>query len=262
MRWMAAFFLFFVLSYDLSWAQGCDHVDMDWLSRQAPLSEDAKIVYKKVQGELCEVVVALDGNLVPLYAGKDFLLVGKLFKDKKFVTGETMGGLEDLARDEREKADGKEALEKEKRKRFFQKNLEVLEDLVLFSFKPGRADRVLYLVTDPDCSHCKKLMSNLEILAMENHLEIKVVVFPVLGPESRSMAVQAICENVSHETYGQIQFVPDTPGCRRADLLLKKTMSFFSNAGLSFVPVVISGDGSWVVEGNDLTQVKDHLNIP
>jgi len=261
MRWILVFFMLLVLSFDVSAASVCTHVDMDWLSQQAPLPGEARIVYKKDQGALCEVVLSLDGNLVPLYAGKEFLLVGKLFRDKKFITGETLNALEDLARSERIKANGKKALEKEKRKAYFKKNLKVLEDLTLFSFKPARADKFLYLVTDPNCSYCKKLMPDLEILAMENHLEIKVILFPVLGPKSRDMAVQAICDKYSYEEYGQIQYQPELPGCSRADLLLEKTMPFFSGAGLSFVPVVISGDGTWVVEGNDIVQVKQHLGL-
>ncbi len=260
MRWIFVFFMLLVLSPDVFAASVCTHVDMDWLSQQAPLPRQAKIVYKKDQGEVCEVVLALDGKLVPIYAGNDFLLVGKLFRDKKFITGETLDALGDVARRERIKANEKKALEKEKRKAYFKKNIKVLEDLTLFSFKPDGADKFLYVVTDPNCSYCKKLMPDLEILAMENSLEIKVILFPVLGSKSRDMAVQAICEKYSYEEYGQIQYKPAS-GCSQAEVLLEKTMPFFSEIGLSFVPVVISGDGTWVVEGNDIVRVKQHLGL-
>jgi len=58
-----------------------------------------------------------------------------------------------------------------------------------------------------------------------------------------------------------MQFQLDTPSCSQADILLEKTMPFFSRVALSFVPVVISGDGTWVVEGNDISQVKQNLGI-
>ncbi len=261
MRWLWVFFLVFVLGSDVIAAPACTHVDMDWLSLQAPLPGNANIVYKKDLGGLCEIVLSLDGELVPLYAGEDFLLVGKLFKNKKFITRETLDALKDVAEEERSKADVKKALDKEKRKMFFKKNLSILEDLTLFSFNPGKADTFLYVVTDPNCTYCKKLMPDLEILAMENHLQIKVVLFPVLGQKSRDMAVQAICEAYSYEDYGHIQFHPDKSGCDQADLYLEKAMPFFSRADLSFVPVVVSGDGDWVVEGNNIAQVKAHLGI-
>ncbi len=260
MKWMLMFFLLLGLCPGVSAEPVCTHIDIDWLAKQAPLPEDARIVHKKDQGDLCEVVLSLEGDLVPVYAGKDFLLVGKLFKNQKFITGETLDSLSEVAREERLKADEKEALGKEKRKAFLQKNIKVLADLTLFSFKPGKADRFLYVITDPNCSYCKKLMPDLEILAMENHIEIRVILYPVLGPESREMAVQAICEKLSYEAYGQMQFVPGSK-CSQADLLLEKTMPFLSDAGFSFVPVVISGDGAWVVEGSDIAQVKQHLGI-
>jgi thiol:disulfide interchange protein DsbC len=149
----------------------------------------------------------------------------------------------------------------EKRKAFFQQNIRELDDLTLFSFNPGKCNKILYVVTDPNCPYCKQLMPDLEILAMENQLEIKVILFPVLGSKSRDMAIQAICGEYSYQEYRQIQLQPDTSGCRQADILLEKTMPFFSKTALSFVPVVISGDGTWVVEGNDISQVKQHLGI-
>jgi len=261
MRWTLVFFVLLVLSPAVSAESVCNHVDMEWLSQQAPMSQKAKIVYKKDQGELCEVVLALNGSLGSLYAGKDFLLIGNLFKDKKSITRETLDALADIAQKERIKAYEKEELKREKRKAFFQQNIRELDDLTLFSFKPGKHDKVLYVVTDPNCPHCKQLMPDLEILAMENQIEIKVILFPVLGSKSRDLAIQAICGEYSYQEYRQIQFQPDKPGCRQADILLEKTMPFFSRAALSFVPVVISGDGTWVVEGNDISQVKQHLGI-
>jgi len=197
MRWTLVFFVLLVLSSVVSAESVCTHVNMEWLSQQAPMSQEAKIVYKKDQGELCEVVLALNGSLVSLYAGKDFLLVGNLFKDKKSITRETLDTLADIARKERIKADEKEELKTEKRKVFFKQNIRELGDLTLFSFKPGKHDKVLYVVTDPNCPHCNMLMPDLEILAMENQIKIKVILFPVLGSKSRDMAIQAICGEYS-----------------------------------------------------------------
>ena len=145
MRGSLVFFVLLVLSSAVSAEPVCNHVDMEWLSQQAPMSQKAKIVYKKDQGELCEVVLALNGSLVSLYAGKDFLLVGNLFKDKKSITRETLNALADIARKERIKADEKEELKTEQRKVFFQQNIRELDDLTLFSFKPGNPDKILYV---------------------------------------------------------------------------------------------------------------------
>ena len=124
MRWSLVFFLLVVLGADVFAAPGCIHIDMEWLSQQAPLPGNARIVYKKDLGSVCEVVLVMDGDLVPFYAGEDFLLAGQLFKNKKFITQETLNSLEDVAKKERSKADEKNALEKENRKAFFKKKSE------------------------------------------------------------------------------------------------------------------------------------------
>jgi hypothetical protein len=186
-RWLLVFFgLLVLVGSDAVALPACTHVDMGWLSLQAPLPGNAKIVYKKDLGGLCEIVLSLDGKLVPLYAGEDFLLVGKLFKNKTLITRETLASLEEVAEKERIKANEIKALEKEKRK---------------------------------------------------------------------------ICESYSYQDYGHIQLQEGTLGCRQADRYLEKVMPFFSRAGLAFVPVVVSGDGTWVVEGNDIAQVKSYLGI-
>ena len=97
MKWMLMFFLLLGLCPGVSAEPVCTHIDIDWLAKQAPLPEDARIVHKKDQGDLCEVVLSLEGDLVPVYAGKDFLLVGKLFKNQKFITGETLDSLSEVA---------------------------------------------------------------------------------------------------------------------------------------------------------------------
>ncbi len=82
----------------------CSHVDLAWVASHAPLSSDAKIVFKQEQGDLCEVVISIDGRLTPVYAGKDFIVAGRMFKSQKAVTLETMDSLSDVAEQERLKA--------------------------------------------------------------------------------------------------------------------------------------------------------------
>ncbi len=64
----------------------CDHVDMSWLQTQVSVPKDAKLVYKKEQGALCEAVISFDGGLAPLYAGKDFIVAGQLYKKGVSIT--------------------------------------------------------------------------------------------------------------------------------------------------------------------------------
>ncbi|MCG8549536.1 MAG: hypothetical protein MI799_03940, partial [Desulfobacterales bacterium] len=140
----------------------CGHVNMSWLQTQVPVPKDARLVYKKEQGALCEAVLSFDGGLAPLYAGKDFIVAGQLYKKGVSITRKTMAGLSDLADAERKKAKEKETKAVEMRQAFFKTHASDLADLVSLRFAPGGAsDKFMYVISDPACSHCKDLLDNL-----------------------------------------------------------------------------------------------------
>ncbi|MCG8636409.1 MAG: thioredoxin fold domain-containing protein [Desulfobacterales bacterium] len=239
----------------------CTHVTLEWISSQVPLSPDAKIVLQRDQGDFCEVVLAIDGNLAPVYAGRDSLVAGRLFKQGIPVTRQTIDSLSDVAEQERKKAEEKEALAVEKRKVFFKTRIDELAPLVSMSFQPGQPKDFLYVITDPDCSHCKALKPELEEVAFEAGLALKLIIYPVLGTKSRDMAFQALCNGYSYEAYKEMALTGEATACEKADDLIGKTEALLRPAGISFVPLVVASDGSWVVEGNDICQVRTHLGL-
>ena len=239
----------------------CSHVDLAWLSEQVSLSPEAKIVFKQEQGDLCEVVVAIDGSLAPVYAGKDYIVAGRMYRKKQAVTQETMTGLSDIAERERTDAKEKEALAVEKRKLFFKANSSALAPLVSMTFGPGNPKGFVYVITDPNCSHCKKLLPLMEEVAFEAKLTLKVILYPVLGDKSRDMASHALCNNFTYDRYTEMTGKETLVVCERATELLGKTKAFFDSADISFVPLVVAGDGSWVVEGSDINDVRGHLGL-
>lgn len=239
----------------------CSHVDLDWISSHISLPNDARILQMTERGELCEVVLAINGGLAPIYAGKDFILAGRLFKNGISLTRETLNAMSDVAEKEREKLAVKKALEKENRATFFKKNIKALDELVALSYNPGQARDFFYVVTDPNCSHCKDLLPKLELAAQESGMGIKVIIYPLLGDSSLDLAVQAICNNYSYEAYLNIKRVEPIPSCERAENLVMKTMDFFRSANLFFVPLVVAGDGSWVAESSHNTVVRAFLGL-
>ena len=64
----------------------CDHVTLAWLQTQVPVPKDAKVVFRKEQGGLCEAVLSIEGGLAPVYAGKDFIVAGQLYKNGVSIT--------------------------------------------------------------------------------------------------------------------------------------------------------------------------------
>ena len=240
----------------------CGHVNMSWLQTQVPVPKDARLVYKKEQGALCEAVLSFDGGLAPLYAGKDFIVAGQLYKKGVSITRKTMAGLSDLADAERKKAKEKETKAVEMRQAFFKTHASDLADLVSLRFAPGGAsDKFMYVISDPACSHCKDLLDNLEDVAAETGFALKLVIYPVLGEKSKTMTAHVICKRLGYGAYKTLK--PDDPmqGCKKADQLISKTFDLLKKADLSFVPLVVAQDGSWVVEGNDICSVREHLGL-
>ena len=239
----------------------CSHVDLAWLSEQVRLPKEAKIVLKQEQGNLCEVVVALNGNLAPLYAGKDFILTGQMYRKKQSLTRETMAGLKKVAEQEKRAAEEKAALAVEKRKTFFKTNHASLEPLVAMTFDPGNARCAVYVVTDPNCHHCKELLPRMEKVALEAGVILNVIINPVLGEKSRDMAAHVLCNNLTYDQYRKMTGKEPGVVCERSEALLPKTRALFASAGISFVPLVVAGDGSWVVEGSDINAVRAYLGL-
>ncbi len=255
-------FLIFFMTAQVLAGDVCSHVTLEWISSQVPLSPGSKIVLKQDQGDFCEVVLAIDGNLASVYAGKDSLVAGRLFKQRIPVTKQTMDSLSDVAEIERNNEEEKEALAVEKRKVFFKTNIDALAPLVSMSFQPGQPKDFLYVITDPNCSHCKELSPKLEEVAFEAKLSLKMIIYPVLGPKSRDMALQALCGDYSYEAYKEMELSGAVTACEKADELIGKTEDLLRSGGISFVPLVVASDGSWVVEGNDICQVRTHLGLP
>ncbi|MCG8552883.1 MAG: hypothetical protein MI799_20955, partial [Desulfobacterales bacterium] len=83
----------------------------------------------------------------------------------------------------------------------------------------------------------------------------------VLGEKSKTMTAHVICKRLGYGAYKTLK--PDDPmqGCKKADQLISKTFDLLKKADLSFVPLVVAQDGSWVVEGNDICSVREHLGL-
>nr|WP_320193104.1 hypothetical protein [uncultured Desulfobacter sp.] len=242
----------------------CDHVDLAWLQSQVTIPKDAKLVYKKEQGVLCEAVLSFEGGLAPIYAGKDFIVAGQLYKKGVSITRKTMAGLSDVADAERKKAKEKEKKAVEMRKVFFKTHAADLADLVSLNFAPGgTSDKFIYVISDPACSHCKALLDSLEEVAAEIGLALKLVIYPVLGEKSKTMTAHVICKHLGYGAYKTLETDADADvqDCEKADQRINKTFDLLKKADISFVPLVVAHDGSWVVEGNDICSVREHLGL-
>ena len=256
---------FFILSGGVSSGRAesvCDHVTLAWLHTQVAVPQDAALVFKKEQGVLCEAVLSIKGSLAPVYAGKNFIVAGQMYKNGASVTRMTMSNLSDVADAERKKAKEKEAKAVEMRKAFFKIHAPELAGLVSLSFAPGGlADKFIYVISDPACSHCKALLDGLEEVAAETDLALKLIIYPVLGENSKAMTAHVICKHLGYGAYKTMKKIGAAKGCEKANQRIDKTFDLLKKADISFVPLVVAQDGSWVVEGNDICSVREHLGL-
>ncbi|WP_287126790.1 hypothetical protein [Desulfobacter sp.] len=265
-RRLAVFMLgFFIFSAGVSSGHAesvCEHVTLAWLQTQVSIPKDAELVFKKEQGVLCEAVLSINGGLAPVYAGKDFIVAGQMYKNGVSITRMTMSSLSEVADAERKKAKEKEAKDVEMRKSFFKLHAAELADLVSLSFAPGGvSDKFIYVISDPACSHCKALLDGLEEVAAEADLALKLVIYPVLGENSKAMTADVICEHLGYGAYKTMKKTGPAKGCDKANQRINKTFDLLNKADISFVPLVVAHDGSWVVEGNDICSVREHLGL-
>ncbi|WP_022667739.1 thioredoxin fold domain-containing protein [Desulfospira joergensenii] len=239
----------------------CSWVDLAWISSQAPLTPDAEIVFKKDRGGICEVVLAMEGRLVPVYAGKDFIVAGQMLRQQKDLTRDTLTSLSHVANRVRQEAEEKKALAAEERKTFLKNNIDTLSSLVSISLQPAGSTGAIYVITDPNCAHCKALLPELETAVFEADLALKVIFHPLLGPESEKIVAHTICSGYSYGDYRAMTGQEDLISCEKARDRIQKTRALFQSAGIGFVPMVVAQDGSWVVEGSNITEVRIRLGL-
>jgi len=75
-----ALLLGFLLSYE-AFAGVCNEVNEELLQKHAPIPPYKVVSKREVKG-LCELILNINGDLVPVYATKDFILAGEMFSNR------------------------------------------------------------------------------------------------------------------------------------------------------------------------------------
>ncbi len=244
----------------------CDDISIDSLSKHLTLPKSAQIIQKNDRGNVCEVILRTSEALAPIYAGKDFVLLGKLFQNGESITKNTMKILQEMAQKEKEELLRQKQIQEKYRKSFLQKNAETLESLVSLTLTPQKSvTDTVYLITDPACSHCKKALQELHNLLVNDGIMVKIIIYPILGEPSYQMAIKAICENYSYESYLNMEDTNSSKktfdACKKGKLLIEKTRTFMEQATIESVPFILGNRAAWVVDGNKISNVRSHLNL-
>jgi len=173
-------YLFFLLAVPFAvYAGVCDEVR---LSDHAPIPP-YRVESKREMFGLCEVILNIGGQIVPVYATRDFIISGEMFSHRRQVT--------------------KEQLERV-RKKVLKENLMRVESLRYVSYKPGNAKegKYFYFISDPDCPFCERVKGKVKELADKYGYEVRLVWYPLpFHREAKPKVVAHYCENRTYEDY-------------------------------------------------------------
>ncbi len=170
---------------------------------------------------VCEVIVEARGQKRLTYVDETgrYLIVGRLIDlvTRKDLTQERLAELLRLSPEQMKK----------------------LEPLVAFSMGHGP---VVYLVTDPDCPHCKRAEKILLPLAEQGKLTVKVILMPLerLHPHAKKKAIGIICDKK-----GLKEMLAGYEGsqCEQGRQKVEKTEKTLLSLGIRATPTYIFSDG-------------------
>ena len=158
----------------------CSHVDDAFFKKNMP-SAEITVLSKKPSSGLCEVILSNRGQVISIYAGNDFIISGRMYKNNACLTEETLDGL---------------------RKATFKKYYSLLSEATVFTISPKKkGPRIVYLFTDPLCPYCNHVEGKLEDVANRYGATIHVILVAVNGKKSKEKCVEAACRGADFSSY-------------------------------------------------------------
>ena len=116
-----------------------------------------KVLLEKERFGMCEMILWMDGNFVPVFATKDFVMSGDMWSYKKQITERDIW----LAK-----------------KKFFalKKVQDMLKSMTAYTINK-KAGRYVYLVISPTDSYCNKAENEIKKLAKKHNFSVRVVFY-------------------------------------------------------------------------------------
>ena len=212
----------------------CEDITVQALKSQVPLPP-ATILSKREVNGVCEVILDIRGQMVPVYAGKNFVIAGEMYQARKQVTQNQLNRL--------------------KAKRFGSLKTEV-EKCVAMTLKPkGKTViQTVYMITDPVCPFCHRAETRLKEFAESYGAEFKMVFNSVHPPVGRQKAIEAVCRKLSATEYLKGTWKNENKTqqyqCFKGTELIKRSESLARKLGVRGVPVFFLENGESVVGAN------------
>lgn len=211
----------------------CKNINLLSLRAHVPVPP-AQIVSKRNVNGLCELILNIRGELVPVYATKNYVIAGEMFQDRTQITQTQINRI--------------------KAKRFLSLKSEV-EKCVAFTLKPkGEVKHTVYMITDPVCPFCHRAETQLEKFAQDHGVEFKFIFYSVHPPVGRQKAIEAICRKLSADDYlkGDWKNSNKTQEyqCQEGKELITQSEQLARKLGVRGVPMFYLEDGTLIPGAN------------
>lgn len=134
-----------------------------------------------------------------------------------------------------------------------------LEDAI--KIKEGNGNKILVMVTDPECPFCKKAHKYLMGINDKN-LTIYAYLFPLkIHPQAYTKSVHILCSDNPAKEYDKVLKgeVKEFKSCSSGEDLLKKHMLLAEMLGVTGTPMFITKEG-YKVEGFNKNEIEKYLN--
>ena len=220
----------------------CKDITLASMQTHVPIPP-ATIVSKQPVNGICEVILDINGQYVPVYAGKNYVIAGEMFQDKKQLT---QTRLDDL-----------------KAENFIRLKPDI-EKCIATSYAPQiEIKHRIYMISDPVCPFCHQAEAELKGFAETHGVEFKILFSSVHPPVGRQKAIEAVCRKLSLEEYISGTWMDenktDQYQCREGIDLIAASEKIAAALGLDGVPVFFLENGHRI-DGADMPALANALS--
>lgn len=219
----------------------CKDITLAAIQAHVPIPPATLLSKHEING-ICEVILDINGQYVPVYVRKNFVIAGEMFQDKKQITQTRLDGL---------------------RAQDFIRLKPEIEKCIAMSCAPSKeAKQTVYMITDPVCPFCHQAESQLKDFAETQAVEFKIILASVHPPVGRQKAVEAVCRNLSLDNYISLNWQDenktDQYQCQEGIDLISASEEISAQLGINGVPVFFLENGQRI-DGADMSALANAL---
>ncbi len=196
-----------------------------------------KILSERNVYGLCEMILSIRGQIVPVYASKDFVIAGEMFSRRTQITVNQI-----------------RKIKSKMLKGRFSKAQKALSSLVVAKFNP-KDRKYVYFIVDPLCPYCEAAKSKLEALAKQHHFGIRLVFFPVHGAPAIKDIKNFICSHKTFKDYINGDF--GSKSCKKGEDYANKSISVNRALMVNGTPTIITYKGDFILGYQPQKILKD-----